>query len=59
MNPECPVCGDVLALEPIADVMLDYSPAPPAAMREYFSRHGSQARVWECFGCGQFWAPAA
>lgn len=58
MNPRCPVCGELLQLDRVGRVILDYVPTPPLSMRDYFVSNGSRARVWECFGCGEFWAPA-
>lgn len=58
MNPECPVCGELLQLDTVGAVVWDYVPAPPATMRRYLEDAGPAALVWECFSCGEFWAPA-
>lgn len=58
LNPTCPVCGELLQLERVGDVVWDYVPAAPPMMREYLARFGPRAPVWECFGCGEFWSPA-
>lgn len=58
MNPSCPVCGELLQLDRVGRVIFDYVPTPPLSMREYCATNGGSARIWECFGCGEFWAPA-
>lgn len=58
MNPACTVCGELLQLAPVGEVVWDYVPAPPPAMRAYLERAGAAASIWECFGSGCFWAPA-
>ena len=58
MNPSCPECGELLTLVAIGDVIWDYGPTPPSAMRSYLLRYGEDAPVWECFGFGCFWSPA-
>lgn len=59
MNPECPVCGELLQLDRIGEVVWDYAPVPPPSMRRYLTSAGAHAMIWECFGCGEFWSPAS
>lgn len=54
MNPCCPVCGELLELVPVGELVWDYVPAPPTAMRRYLETAGPAAQVWECFASGCF-----
>ncbi len=58
MNPTCPECGEILTLDVVGEVVFDYAPSAPPLMRSYLALHGAQAPIWDCFGCGGFWAPA-
>lgn len=58
MSLRCPVCDEQLQRAPVGEVVWDYVPGPPAAMRSYLERYGERSMIWECFGCGEFWAPA-
>lgn len=57
-KPSCPVCGELLELDEVGRVVLDYVPSAPATMRGYLEHQGVHALIWECFGCGEFWCPA-
>lgn len=56
----CPDCGEVLVLEVIRDVLLDYL-VPPSTLVDYSQRHGVDTRILRCFGCvgTSFWSPAS
>lgn len=60
LNPTCPECGELLALEHVGDAIWDYSPVAPPSMRAYLQRFGALAPIWQCMGCvyGSYWLPA-
>ena len=58
LNPACAVCGELLQLSRVGDVVWDYVPSPPALMRLYMAFHGEDAPIFECVGFGCSWLPA-
>lgn len=61
MKRLCPLCGEVLALEIVADAILDYwEHRAPLAMLLFAIEEGRNAQIWKCFGsCDDYWIPAS